>query len=71
MNRWLGLTLVIIGFTEMIYWTCPELMSLLPGGAHEYDRLLANKLGFSLASLALFALATPVLGTFSDEPRTT
>ena len=68
-NRWLGMTLAVVGVSEMIYWTSPEFMSLLPGGTHEFDRLLANKLAFSVASLAVLALAIRVLGAFKEEPR--
>ena len=68
LNRWLGLTLAIIGVSEMVYWTSPELMSLLPGGTREFDRLLANKLAFSLASVVVLAVAIRVLRVFDERP---
>jgi hypothetical protein len=50
LSRWLGLTLVIAGFAEFIYWTSPTFFG---PGTHEYERLLINKFAFSLVSFAL------------------
>jgi hypothetical protein len=49
-NRWFGLTLLIAAFSEFIYWTSPTFL-----GSHirEFDRLLGNKLAFSVVSLIL------------------
>jgi hypothetical protein len=49
-SRWFGLTLLIVGFSEFIYWTSTTLFG---PGTREYDRLLANKLLFSTLSLLL------------------
>lgn len=48
-NLWLGLTVIILGFTEQIYWTSPTWF----GNGVEYDRLLTNKFVFSLLTLIL------------------
>lgn len=49
-NRWLGLTFLIIAFSEMIYWTSP---TFLGTETKEFDRLLTCKIFFSLVSLVL------------------
>jgi hypothetical protein len=49
-SRWFGLALLIVGFSEFIYWTSPTLFG---PGTREYDRLLVNKLVFSTLSLFL------------------
>ena len=63
-NRWLGVTLLIAGFSEFIYWTSP---TFLGSATREFDRLLLNKLVFSLVSLVLLGLAIYLLGVFSEE----
>ncbi len=62
-NRWLGVTLVIVGFSEFIYWTSPTFL----GSTREFDRLLLHKLVFSLVSAVLLGLAIHLLGVFSEE----
>lgn len=53
-NNWLGISLIIVGFVEMIWWTSP---SFNFGGAYpEFDRLLVNKLLLSIITLALLSL---------------
>jgi hypothetical protein len=49
LTRWFGLAFLIAGFAEFIYATCPT----LGRGTQEFDRLLVNKLIFSVVSLAL------------------
>lgn len=52
---WLGLALMIAGFSEMIYATCPSFRGL---SEKEFDRLLTNKAIYSFISLILlFVLA--------------
>jgi len=63
LNRWLGLTLLIAGFSEFIYWTSPTFF----GGPREFDRLLVNKFCFSLASLVLLITVIWSLRIFSEE----
>ncbi|HEY6969213.1 MAG TPA: hypothetical protein VJA94_08415 [Candidatus Angelobacter sp.] len=66
-NRWIGLILIIAGLAEFIYWTSPTFF----GGTREFDRLLWNKLLFSLVSLGLLFAVIWSNGSFADkEPRT-
>ena len=64
---WLGMAMLVPGFTEMIWWTSP---SLGWGGARlEFDRLLSNKLVFSTASLLLLSAAWLALAWFGKAER--
>lgn len=63
--RWLGTTFLIVGFSEIIYWTTPSFFS---GGIREFDRLVANKLALSVVSVAALALTLRLLRVF-DEGR--
>ena len=65
-NRWFGLTLLITGFSEFIYWTSPTFL----GGTREFDRLLANKLALSAVSLVLLIAAISFLGIFTQKQTT-
>jgi hypothetical protein len=65
LNRWLGLTLLIAGFSEFIYWTSPTFL----GTTREFDRLLENKFVFSLLSLMLLMVVIWFLRIFSDESQ--
>ena len=65
-NRWLGVTLLIVGFSELIYWTCPSFLSATTA---EFDRLLINKLAMSLVSLVLLGAAILRLKTFQEGTR--
>lgn len=62
-NRWFGLTLVIAGFSEFIYWTSPTFL----GSTSEFDRLLANKLALSAVSLILLIAVIWFLRIFSER----
>lgn len=62
-NRWFGLTLIIGGLSEFIYWTSPTFF----GGTREFDRLLRNKLLLSLVSLALLLLVIWFNRVFADR----
>jgi hypothetical protein len=71
LNGWLGLAVIIVGFTEQVYWTSPSFIS---GSGVEYDRLLSNKLVFSVATLALLiaiAFFTDTLTNKKDENHLT
>lgn len=50
-NRWIGITGVIAGFAEMMWWTCPQFRAF--GSGVEFDRLLTQKIIFSLVSWCL------------------
>lgn len=66
-NRWLGITLLIVGFAEFIYWTSPTVLTFLTPATGEFDRLLLNKFVFSLASIVVLAIAVHLLGAFRAE----
>jgi cation transport ATPase len=61
--RWFGLTLIIVALSEFVYWTSPTFF----GGTREFDRLLWNKLLFSLISLALLFAVIWSNRTFADK----
>lgn len=63
-NRWLGLALLITGFWEMIWWTCPE---LLYGASVEADRSLVNKFCFSLASFVLLLVLVWFISLLGED----
>lgn len=48
---WLGMSLVIPGIVEMIWWTCPSFG--FGGSPREFDRFLINKLVFTLITVAV------------------
>src|SRR5262245_38673785 len=62
--RWLGTTLLIVGFSEIIYWTTPDLIG---GGVREFDRLVATKLALSAVSIVLMAASVRLLGIFKEQ----
>jgi hypothetical protein len=66
-RHWLGVTLLIIGFSEIIYWTTPTF--LFGGASQEFDRLVGHKLGLSVASAVLLGLVIRVLGVFEDSRK--
>ncbi len=63
-NRWYGLTFVITAFSEIIYWTSP---TFLGASTREFDRLLANKLVFTVISLALLVVVISFQEIFARE----
>jgi hypothetical protein len=63
-NRWLGFTLLIAGFAEFIYWTSP---TFLGASTREFDRLLLNKLAYSVISLVLIVAVIFMLDIFSQK----
>lgn len=62
-NRWFGLSLLIAGFSEFIYWTSPTFI----GATREFDKLLVNKLALSVVSLLLLIVAIWWLRIFSER----
>jgi hypothetical protein len=62
-NRWAGLALEIAAFSEFIYWTSPNFV----GGTAEFDRLLTQKIIFSVLSLMLLVVIIRTQGALSDE----
>ncbi len=65
-NSWVGMTLLIAGFCEFIYWTSPTFLGAV---TQEFDHLLVNKLVLSLASLALLAMTIRLIGAFEEVKR--
>ena len=56
LNEWLGLSGVIVGFSEMIFWASPS--AYFPFlGSREFERLLHNKLVLALITFALLVAA--------------
>jgi hypothetical protein len=51
---WASLSLAILGFSDMLWATSPSWRS---GPAAEFQRLLENKLAFSLVAIALLVLS--------------
>ena len=64
LNQWCGLILVIAGFSEFIYWTSPTFFGPT---TREFDRLLGNKLVFSLLSFVLLIAVIWLQRIFTDR----
>lgn len=69
-NAWAGLTFMIIGFSEAIYWTSPNFLAFLEGATREFDRLLVHKLVLSVVSIVALAIAIYLLRLFRDDRAT-
>lgn len=63
-NQWLGIALEIAAFSEFIYWTSPAFFG---GAGREFDKLLVNKLLFSVLSLILLLAIAWIQRVFSDN----
>ena len=50
--NWIGMAFIIPGIVEMIWWTSPSFR--FAGSPLEFDRLLNNKLGFTIVTLVVF-----------------
>ena len=55
MRQWIGMAFIVPGIVEMIWWTSPSFRFV--GSPLEFDRLLNNKLGFTITTL-VFVLTT-------------
>jgi hypothetical protein len=64
-NRWLGLSILITGFGEMVYWTSPSFFS----GGKEYENLLNNKIILTIATLLLLVVAGYFTGTLKEKVK--
>jgi len=62
-NRWAGISLLIAGFAEIIYWTSP---SFIRESSVEFERLLTNKFIFSVLSFILLLFVTSGLKILSN-----
>ena len=65
-NKWMGLTLLIVAFSEFIYWTSP---TFLGSNTQEFDRLLVHKLVLSIVVLTLLLVAIRLNGIFLEDRR--
>jgi len=65
-NAWLGITVLITGFAEMVYWTSPTIFS---GSNIEYDNLLNNKIILSILTLALLIIGGFLTGTLKSGSK--
>lgn len=63
-SEWLGLAMLVTGFSELVYWASP---SFRGSNSVEFDKLLMNKLGFSFASLLLLLAIGYLLGLVKRE----
>lgn len=50
-SNWLGVSLMISGFVEMVWWSSPSFR--FAGSPLEFERLLNNKLVFTLITIAI------------------
>lgn len=68
-NQWLGLTLCIAAFTEFIYWTYADSFSFSSSlmNIRQHDRVLANKLVFTIASIVLLLGVIQMQGIFKKK----
>ena len=64
-SRWLGLSLIVLGFCEMIYWSSPTFF----GGSWEAARLITQKIILSTVCLGLLFLVAILLGVFRNGDR--
>lgn len=59
-DKWVGMVGFITGFSEMIFWTCPTIIGVF-GPRIEFERLLNNKLIFSIISWLTLLVAWYVM----------
>jgi hypothetical protein len=63
-KQWAGTILLIIAFSEIIYWTTP---TFLGGGIQEFNRLVTYKLALSILSILLWGAAVRTLRVFDEH----
>lgn len=66
-NAWVGIAALIVGFSEMIYWSSP---SYFTGRSQEFERLLDNKLFLAWTSLVLLIVVGYVTATLRRREPT-
>lgn len=59
-SSWLGMAILLPGATEMIWWTSPDLN--LSGTVQEFERLLNNKLIFTIITIILLVAVWVISG---------
>jgi hypothetical protein len=65
-NDWLGISILITGFAEMVYWSSP---SFFNGAEFEYNNLLTNKIILSVLTLALLIIGGILTGTLKSDNK--
>jgi hypothetical protein len=70
LNRWFGLTLLIVAFSLFIYWTSGTSETFSWYAAHEFHKLMLNKLAFSAVSLLLLIWVIWLGGIFAEKKET-
>jgi hypothetical protein len=68
LNEWLGITLIIAGFAEKVYWTSP---SFLSSTSVEYENLLTNKIIFSIGTLIFLVVVAFLSDTLTSKKEKT
>ncbi len=66
LNQWLGISALIVAFSEMIYWTSPTYFGSRTG---EFERLLETKCVLGFLSYGLLLLTAFLLGVFRENTR--
>jgi hypothetical protein len=67
LNRWFGITLLVLGYLEMIWVTVPSFRTF--GAAQEFDRLLTAKVIYSAATLVLVLIVWRYVARQMSESR--
>jgi Flp pilus assembly protein TadB len=67
-GQWLGVSALVVAFSEMIYWSSPPYFS---GRLHEFERLLNNKLFLAVFAFALLVCAGYLAGLLRDNKALT
>ena len=67
-GQWLGVSALVVAFSEMIYWSSPPYFS---GRLHEFDRLLNNKLVLAVFAFALLVCTGYLAGLLRDDKALT
>lgn len=65
-NPWLGITVLITGFAEMVYWSSP---SFFFGAEFEYNNLLTNKIILSILTLMLLIIGGFLTDTLKSNSK--
>lgn len=66
LSRWLGLALLVTGFSEMVWWCSPSWFTRVTA---ETERLLANKLVLAAVTMLLLVAGARLLGLIADDPE--
>jgi hypothetical protein len=68
LNNWFGLSVMILGYIEMMYATCPSFRSF--GAAQEFDTLLTTKVVYSvLTVISVLVFWRYVAAAPAERPR--